>query len=288
MIAVTGATGQLGSQIVAHLAKQINPSTIVAIVRDEEKASNLKELGVQIRVADYHDTEALNKALEGVSKIMLVSSSDFNDRLQQHKNVVDAAKNAGVSHVVYTGVSMTDVNNSVLKDMMMDHFQTDEYVKNSGMDYTLLQHNLYAEVVPMFLGENVAETGVFFPAGQGKVPFALRSEMAEAAANVLASDKHKNQTYRINSSESYDFNTVAKAIGDATGKTVSYTDADPVQFEGILKGFNLPEEVIGMTLGFSAAMKNGDFDFVSTDLENLLGRKPAGAQEAMKELFGKN
>ena len=194
----------------------------------------------------------------------------------------------GVSHVVYTGVSMTDVNNSVLKDMMMDHFQTDEYVKNSGMDYTLLQHNLYAEVVPMFLGENVAETGVFFPAGQGKVPFALRSEMAEAAANVLASDKHKNQTYRINSSESYDFNTVAKAIGDATGKTVSYTDADPVQFEGILKGFNLPEEVIGMTLGFSAAMKNGDFDFVSTDLENLLGRKPTGAQEAMKELFGKN
>ena len=77
MIAVTGATGQLGSQIVAHLAKQINPSTIVAIVRNEEKASNLKELGVQIRVADYHDTEALNKALEGVSKIMLVSSSDF-------------------------------------------------------------------------------------------------------------------------------------------------------------------------------------------------------------------
>ncbi len=288
MIAVTGATGQLGSQIVAQLAKKINPSNIVAIVRDEQKANELKALGVQIRIADYHNTEALNKALDGVSKVMLVSSSDFNDRLQQHKNVVDAAKNAGVSQLVYTGVSMNDVNNSVLKDFMTDHYQTDEYIKNSGIDYTLLQHNLYAEVIPMFLGENVADTGVFFPAGDGKIPFALRSEMAEAAANVLVFGDHKNRTYRINSNQSYDFNTVAEAIGNATGKSVSYTDADPAQFEGILKGINLPEEIIGMTLGFAAAMKNGDFDFVSNDLENLLGRKPAGATEAMKELFGKN
>jgi len=287
MIAITGATGHLGSQIVAQLAKKVNPSEIVAIVRDEQKAAALKELGVTIRVADYHNTEALKNALSGVEKVMLVSSSDFNDRLQQHKNVVDAAKNAGVKHIVYTGVSMNDVNNSVLKDFMFDHYQTDEHIKNSGIDYTLLQHNLYAEVVPMFLGENVAETGIFFPAGKGKIPFALRREMAEAAVNVLTSDDHFNKTYRINSSESYDFNTVANAIGKATGKTVSYTDADPVQFESALKNMNLPAEIIGLTTGFAAAMKNDDFNVVSNDLENLLGRKPAGATEAMQELFGK-
>lgn len=289
MIAITGATGQLGSQIVAQLTKKVNPSEIVAIVRDEQKASGLKELGVNVRVADYHNTEALKNALSGVDKLMLVSSSDFNDRLQQHKNVVDAAKNAGVKHIVYTGVSMNDVNTSVLKDFMTDHYQTDEHIKNSGIDYTLLQHNLYADVVPMFLGPNVTETGIFFPAGNGKVPFALRSEMAEAAANVLASnDEHNNKTYRISSNESYDFNTIADAIGKATGKSVSYTDADPAQFEGILKGANLPEHIIGMTIGFATAMKNNDFDVVSNDLETLLGRKPANAQEAMKELFGKN
>ena len=288
MIAVTGATGQLGSQIVAQLAKRINPLEVIAVVRDEQKANALKELGVQVRIADYHNTEALKNAFTDVSKVMLVSSSDFNDRLQQHKNVVDAAKSAGVSGIVYTGVSMNDVNNSVLKDFMMDHYQTDEYIKNAGIDYTLLQHNLYAEVVPMFLGEQVTETGIFFPAGQGKVPFALRSEMAEAAANVLVSNEHKNRTYRINSSESYDFNKVAEAISIASGKAVSYTDADPVQFEGILRGANLPEPIIGMTLGFATAIKNGDFDFVSNDLEKLLGRKPAGAKEAMQELFGNN
>jgi NAD(P)H dehydrogenase (quinone) len=288
MIAITGATGHLGSQIVAQLAKKINPAEIVAIVRNEEKASDLKELGVNIRVADYHNTEALKNALSGVEKVMLVSSSDFNDRLQQHKNVVDAAKNAGVKHIVYTGMSMNNVENSVLKDFMSDHYRTDEYIKNSGLDYTLLQHNLYAEVVPMFLGENVTETGIFFPAGSGKIPFALRREMAEAAANVLVSNDHVNKTYRINSNESYDFNTVAKAIGQATGKPVSYTDADPGQFKAALESMNLPAEVVGLTTGFAAAMKNDDFNVVSNDLEKLLGRKPAGATEAMAELFGKN
>lgn len=287
MIAITGATGHLGQATIKHLLKNTNPKNITAIVRDEQKSSDLKALGIQIRVADYHSNDALNTAFQGIDKVVLISSSDFNDRLQQHKNVVDAAKKNGVKHIIYTGVSMVNFEDSVLKDFMADHYQTEEYIKNSGLNYTLLQHNLYAEVIPMFLGENVTDTGVFFPVGQGKVPFALRSEMAEAIANVATSEEHSHKTYRINSSESYDFQTVANAISKATNKEVPFIDTDVVQFESILKGANLPEMIIGMTIGFATAMKNGDFDFVSNDLEHLLGRKPAGAEEAMKELFGK-
>lgn len=288
MIAITGATGNLGRATISHLLKSVNPSEIVAIVRDEQKSVNLKQLGIQIRVADYHNIDALNDALAGVEKIVLISSSDFNDRLQQHKNVVEAAKNAGVKQLIYTGVSMVNFENSVLKDFMADHYQTDEYIKNSGLNYTLLQHNLYAEVIPMFLGEHVLDNGVYFPAGNGKVPFALRNEMAEAIANVVRSSEHVNKTYRISSNESYDFKTVAKAISKATNKEIPFIDADVNEFESVLKGANLPDMIIGMTIGFATAMKNGDFDYVTNDLEMLIGRKPSGAEEAMKELFGKN
>lgn len=288
MILVTGATGHLGSQVIEHLQKHIPASSIAALIRDENKAQELKTQGVQLRVADYHDTTALGKAMEGVDKVLLISSSDFNDRLQQHKNVVDAAKNAGVKHIAYTGVSMKNQDSSVLKDFMGDHFDTDEYIRQSGVPYTLLQHNLYADVLPMFLGGSVLENGIYFPAGNGKVPFALRSEMAEAAANVLLSDEHAGKTYRINSTESYDFNTIAQTLSERSGKTVNYIDAEVGEFEAALKGAGLPEMIIGMTVGFATAMKDGDFDTVSSDLETLLGRKPAGVQEAMNALFLNN
>ena len=164
------------------------------MVRDENKAADLKAKGVDVRVGNFRDAASLANAFNGIDKVLLISSSDLEDRLGQHKNVIDAAKNAGVKHIVYTGVSMVDVNNSALKDFMIDHYQTEDYIKASGMNYTFLQHNLYADVIPMFIGEKVLETGIFFPAGTGKVPFALRSEMGEAAANVLTGEGHENKT----------------------------------------------------------------------------------------------
>jgi len=288
MIAITGATGHLGRNVIDQLLKNISASEIVAVVRNKEKATTLQALGVQIREADYLNKEALINAFQGVQKVLLISSNDLNDRFTQHKNVVDAAKNSGVEQIVYTGVHMKNAENSVLKDFMADHFQTDEYIKASGLNYTLLQHNLYADVLPMFLGEQVLETGIFFPAGNGKVPFALRREMGEAAANVLSSDDHKNKVYHISSSESVDFETIASTLSDLSGKTVNYTNADLEHFEAALKGVGLPEEIIGMSIGFATAMKHNDFDVPGNDLEKLLGRKPASIEQALEELFINN
>lgn len=285
MIAITGATGHLGGHVIDQLLKKIPASEIIAVVRNKEKAADLQKLGVQIREADYTNNAALTAAFQGVEKVLLISSNDFNDRLTQHKNVVDSAKEAGVKHIAYTGVNMKDVNSSVLKTFMEDHFQTDEYIKASGLTYTLLQHNLYTDVLPMFLGEQVLETGIYFPAGSGKVPFALRREMAEAAANVLLSDGHQNATYRISSNESVDFNVIATTLSNLSGKTVAYTSPDSEQFEAALKGVGLPAEIIGMSVGFATAMKNNDFDVPGNDLEHLLGRKPASIEQALEELF---
>lgn len=273
MILVTGATGQLGAVVVANLLKTTPANEVAVLVRDENKAADLKAKGVEIRVGSYHDKVSLATALQGIEKVLLISSNDFNDRLGQHKNVVDAAKNAGAKHIFYTGVTMNNIEVSPLKPLLGDHYQTEDYIKESGLTYTFLQNSLYFEVIPMFVGAGVLETGIFFPAGDGKVAFAARQDLGEATATILSTEGHENKTYNLTGSEVYSFADVATELSALTGKTVAYTSPEPAAFEGMLKQFGLPEGIILMSVLFAAGIKNDDFNLPNSTLEQFLGRK---------------
>ena len=285
MILITGATGNLGKATVEFLSKKIPSGNIAVLVRDENKASDLKALGVDVRIGNYHDKDSLVKAFRGVEKLLLISSNDFNDRLGQQKNAVDAAKEAGVKHILYTGVSMQNFEHSALNQIMGDHFETEKHIQESGLTYTFLRDNLYADVIPMFIGERVLETGIHFPAGKGKVPFSLRSEMAEAFANVLSSEGHENKIYEISNGESYSFGDVANALSANTGKTVAYHAVSADDFTKALTEAGVPEAMIGFSLAFATGIKAGDFDIPNKHLEQLLGRKPSSLNEAIREIY---
>ncbi|MBI3233286.1 MAG: NAD(P)H-binding protein, partial [Bacteroidetes bacterium] len=184
MILITGSTGHLGTATIQQLLKHTSANNIVAFARDENKAKHLKDLGIEVRLGSFDDIASIEKAMAGIDKVLLVSGLDPH-RFQQHKNVVDAAKKAGVSQLAYTSVAFKDFQSSVIKPLMESHFQTEDYIKESGLNYTLLRNTLYTDGVPMFVGEKVFETGIILPAGDGKVPYALRGEMAEATDNVL-------------------------------------------------------------------------------------------------------
>lgn len=273
MILVTGATGQLGGIVVENLLKTTPANEIAVLVRDENKAADLKAKGVEIRVGSYFDKASLTTALQGIDKLLLISSNDFNDRIGQHKNVVDAAKNAGVKHIFYTGVTMKDIETSPLKPLLADHYQTEDYIKESGLTYTFLQNSLYFEVVPMFVGAGVLETGIFFPAGEGKVAFAARQDLGEATATILTTKGHENKTYNLTGSEAYSFAEIASELSALTGKEVAYISPEPAAFEGMLKQFGLPEGIVVMSVLFAAGIKNDDFNLANNTLEQLLGRK---------------
>lgn len=285
MILVTGASGHLGNLVVENLLTRIPANEIAVLVRNEEKAKELKEKGVHIRIGDYHNPDLLATAFKDVKKVVLISSNDFNDRIGQHKNVIDASKKAGVKHIIYTGVSMNDIETSPLKPFLADHYETEAYIKKNGFTYTMLQHSLYAQVIPMFLGEQVVETGVFFPAGEGKVAFASREDLAEAIANVAVSDEHNNKTYKMTNTETYSFSDVAKLLTELSGKEVAYVDPTPEIFEETLIGFELPEAIIQMSLGFAAGIKNNDFDTTYPHLENILGRKPQTLKDYLRSVY---
>ena len=285
MILITGATGHLGSATIDFLLRKLSASKIAAFVRDAGKAADLKEKGVDIRVGSYDDVASLDAAMQGIEKVLLIASNDEENRLAQHRNVVDAAKKAGVKCVAYTSRNLKD-RGTLVNKLMESHFQTEDYIKESGLNYALFRNALYMDVIPQFVGgEKVFETGINLPAGDGRVAYALRSEMGEAIAKVLAEDGCANRIYQLTGSEASTFSDVAKALTDLSDKEVKYTPAEKSAFETGMKGRGVPEPVIEKVVGFITDIKNGQEEETTSELENLLGRKPAPLQEGLKTLF---
>jgi NAD(P)H dehydrogenase (quinone) len=285
MILVTGATGQLGTAVVNNLLEKTSANQIAALVRDESKASALKGKGVDIRFGSYDDTASLDKAMQGIETVLLIAGTDEENRLRQHRNVVDAAKKTGVQCIAYTSRSLKD-RNTLTNKLMEGHFQTEDYIKECGLNYVLFRDVLYMDTIPQFVGgEKVFETGIYLPTGQGRVPFALRSEMGEAIAHVLLESDRSNRIYTLTSSESYSFDDVAATLTDLSGKAVGYTQIEKSAFEAQMKERGVPEMMIERVTGFLTDIKNGQEEEISPDLENLLGRKPASLREGLKVLF---
>lgn len=287
-ILITGATGQLGLKTIEFLlGKGIEPGKISALVRDPNKAQKLTELGVNLIIGDYGDYESLVKAFQEVNKLLFVSSSDVPNRVSQHENVIKAAVEAKVNHVFYTSaLTNSSIENSAIAFVSEAHVKTEEWLAASGLPYTLLKNNLYMELVPQFIGDQVLETGtIYFPAGTGKTGFALRTEMAEATANVLASEGHAGKSYEITNVEAYTYQDVANCLTEIAGKVITYISPSVEEFTGVLKNAGLSDEMIGGVVSFALAQANEEFNVTGADLEYLLGRKPTSLNEYLISIY---
>lgn len=287
---ITGATGQFGSTVISVLLSKKYPvSSIHALVRDENKASVLKKKGIYIHVGNYNDVESLTTALEGIDTVMFVSASDVPQRTQQHENVMKAINASDVKHVVYTSFVKKEISVPSAVAFVTDaHIKTEQWLKESGKIYTFLRNNLYLNFVPVFIGDKVLETGVYYPAGEGKTAAATREDMAEAAANILiSSDKHQNKSYNISNSATFTFTEVAETIATVTGKPVNYYSPSQEEYKQTLANAGVPEGYIEMFAAFGEAVKRNEFDTAGTDLETLLGRKPVWLKAYFQKVYGK-
>ncbi len=287
MILVTGATGEYGTHAIHSLIeKGVAPSNISALVRSEEKAYALKEKDVNIKIGDYNDYNSLVEAFKGVDKLLFVSGSEIGTREAQHKNVINAAKEAGVDFIAYTSfIRHVDAKDSAIGFLQDTHQKTEQWIKDSGIDYTILQNGLYLDILPMFLGENVLNDGILLPAEDGKSNSVLRADLAEAAAHVLTTNGHKNQTYPLVNNEAVTYQEVANQLSSIKGKTVNYTSPKPNTYQTILKENNVPEEYIDMLTSFSVAQAKGELQLENNTLEQFLGRKPKTAQQFISGIY---
>jgi NAD(P)H dehydrogenase (quinone) len=284
-ILITGATGQLGTAVITTLLKSVPPEQISVLTRNEEKHKAFQEKGFRPCLGSYDNIDALEKAMEGVDMVLLISSGDQGDRMQEHKNVVDSAREAGVNHIAYTSRCLRD-KNSLANKLMVEHFQTEDYIFSSGLNYTIFRNALYMDAIPQFIGGKAAlERGIFLPAGDGKVAFALRSEMGEAMAIVLGQAPAENRIYNFTGNEAYSFDDVAAMLSSLSGKHVRYTNTEEAAFAEMMKTRHLPASAIRKIIDFITDIKENQEAESYSDLKDILGRKPASLKDGLKLVF---
>ncbi|MGA0555753.1 SDR family oxidoreductase [Larkinella sp. VNQ87] len=283
MILVTGATGGLGHQTIDSLLTTIPAAEIAALVRDTSKATGLVERGVNVRQGDYFDYSSLVQAFRGIDKVLLVSAVAFTDRVRQHRNVIDAAKEAGVKHLFYTGIQRS--TNFVLQEVTESDLATEAYLKASGLFYTILRNGYYFEGLGYLIGSEVPDTAIRFPAGEGRIAFIKRTELAIVTAALLTSEGHDNQEYTLTGSEAYSFHDIARELSALAGRPIAYKSSElaPYIAQKVAAGF--PEGVANFLAQWGAAAKHGMLAGTHDTVERLLGRRPTSLREYLKTTY---
>ncbi|WP_433637434.1 SDR family oxidoreductase [Kluyvera georgiana] len=282
MIAITGATGQLGQHVVANLLNTTAANQLVAVVRNPAKAEALSQKGVVVRQADYGDEAALTKALQGVDKLLIISSSEVGQRAPQHRNIINAAKAAGVKFIAYTSLLHADTSPLGLAD---EHVATEKMLADSGIPYALLRNGWYTE---NYLASAPAalEHGVFIgAAGEGKIASATRADYAAAAARVIAEDGHAGKVYELAGDHGWTLSELAAELAKQSGKNVVYQNLSQADFAAALKSVGLPVGLADMLADSDiGASKGGLFDDSHT-LSKLIGRPSTSLAESVKGIL---
>ena len=284
MILVTGANGHLGSSTIEFLLKKSPASSIRGLVRDEVKGAALKGKGVNIAIGDYYNHDSLVAAMQGVDTLLLISSSSLTSRYEQHARVIKAAKDSGVGHIVYTSIVRSSLTTKFTAGIA--HAQTEADIKASGMAYTIMGNTYYTEYLPMVLG-NFKETGtIYYSAGDARINFASRTDMAEANAVVLSNPSaHQNKLYDITSSKAYTFHDIAVMVSGIVGKPIQYTDIPLAALKKGMLDHGLTEDIAEMMTSIANAMKSGEFNYTSGNLESLIGHKPLELEDFLKHSY---
>ena len=270
LIAVTGASGQLGRLAIQFLLSRHPAARILAIARDPAKIADLAEAGVQVRQGDYDRPDTLDAALAGVERLLLVSSSEIGKRAPQHQAVIDAAIRAGVGLVAYTSLLHADTSPLGLA---AEHVQTEQALQASGLPHVLLRNGWYAENYTAGIAGALQHGVVLGSAGDGRLSLAARADYAEAAAIIMASDATQaGKVYELAGDHAVTLTDFAALVARKTGIPIAYQDLPQQDYRDALLSAGLPGFVADLLSDSDAgAAKGGLFDDSGT-LGRLIGR----------------
>ncbi|MFC9875092.1 SDR family oxidoreductase [Nocardia salmonicida] len=271
-VAVTAAGGKLGRLVVeALLAAGERP---VAIVRDPQKVADLAARGAEVRQASYDDPAALDAALVGVDRVLLISGNEFGSRIAQHTNVIRAAERAGVELLAYTSIPRADSNPMLLA---AEHRGTEEVLATAAVPTVLLRNSWYWENYDGAVA-NAAESGVLHGAmATGRVSGAARADYAEAAARVLTGAGHEGRVYELGGDEALTGADLAAAVTEAKGSTVRYADLAEADYVAALRAAGLDDQYAAVLADADARIGEGLLEVNTGDLTKLLGRPATSA-----------
>ncbi|MFE0689162.1 SDR family oxidoreductase [Streptomyces xiamenensis] len=280
MLVVTGATGQLGRLVIDALLASVPADHVTAVVRDAAKAADLAERGVRLRIADYDDPATLRGAFAAGDRVLLISGNEVGRRIPQHTAVIDAAREAGVALLAYTGVLGGPAADFTLAD---DHKGTEEAILASGLPYTFLRNGWYHENYTAQLGPVLEHGQVVSAAGEGRVASASRADYAAAAAAVLTGEGHANTVYELSGDTAWSFAEYAAEVARLSGKDITYSAVTAERQTANLVAAGLPEPFAAVLVGVDLAIGRGLLAATPGDLARLIGRPTTPIADAIAE-----
>ncbi|MDO5622144.1 MAG: SDR family oxidoreductase [Paracoccus sp. (in: a-proteobacteria)] len=278
MIAITGASGQLGRLVIAALLDSQPADQIIAVVRNPDSVADLAAQGVQVRRADYSDQPALEAAFQGADKLLLISSSEVGQRAAQHRNVIAAAKAAGVGLLAYTSLLHADRSALLLAE---EHRTTEAELAASGLPYVLLRNGWYTENYLAGLPAALEHGALIGAAGQGRIASATRADYAAAAAAVLTRPDQAGKTYELSGDSAYTLADFAAELSRQTGRQIPYVNMTQADYAAALAGAGIPQGFAEVLAQSDAAAADGGLFGDSGDLATLIGRPTTPLAEAM-------
>ncbi|MCD8469935.1 SDR family oxidoreductase [Xylella taiwanensis] len=280
-ILVTGASGQLGALVIEELLGMIHACHLIAAARDPKVLAAFSTRGVETCRLDYSDQASIDAALQGVDRVLLVSSNTIGQRFAQHRNVIEAAARADMGLFAYTSLLHADSSPLLLAQ---EHVQTEALLRASGMPYVLLRNGWYTENYTVSIGSALVHGAVFGSAGTGRIAAATRSDYAAAAAAVLVSDVDQNgRTYELAGDEAFTLAEYAAEIEKQSGKPVIYRDLPEAEYAAILTQGGLPESFAAILAQFDIGASQGGLFDDSHQLSALIGRPTTPLREVVSK-----
>jgi NAD(P)H dehydrogenase (quinone) len=281
-IAVSGATGQLGRLVIDELLKRAPTARIVGLVRNPASARNLAARGVDIRTANYNDPAALAAALAGVDKLLLISSNEVGQRLQQHSNIIEAAKTAGVKLLAYTSVLRADTSPLSLA---IEHRLTEEYLRAAGLPALVLRDGWYTENYTANLAPVLEHGMLLGSAGNGRISAAARADFAAAAAVVLTDDPqaHIGKVYELAGDDAFTLAEYAAEVARQVGRPIIYRDLPAADYQAALQQAGVPEAFAQVFAESDAHAAEGCLYDDGRELSRLIGRPTTSLAKSVEQ-----
>jgi NAD(P)H dehydrogenase (quinone) len=290
-ILITGATGELGRMVIDYLLEEVPASELILVTRRPEKLAAMASRGAQVRRGDFDEPESLVPAFTGADKMLLISTLPVGRRIRQHRRAVNAAKKAGVKHIVYT--SSVGINPKTPAIVVPDHMKTEDMIRSSGVAYTILRDSQYTEALAEFMAPTAVARGTLYSnAGNGKIAPVSERDCAACAAKVLVTPGHENRIYTITGPELLSYRDVASLSGEICGCQVEYVSTSDDQQREIVIASGVPEEYVEgrITEGigkwsaddmvtYGRSVREGYFSEITDDVQKLLGRPATSARE---------